>query len=760
MKIFLTILTVFFYFTVFSQEKTSAATPYISEAKQALEAGDPYLAERALDKAFKVDGENLELLHLFGTTLLRINEYQRASEILFKAYNADEENNYPELIHLLGRAQKSAGLFRKALETYELIYSETSQDPKSAEHKHAVKEISTIKRLIDGDFEGIETPFYNLEKVNSVESDFAPLYLSEEEMLLSTSTGVFDAPELRGIVQKTASKKGKDWKLGNELPPNINKPGYLSANAAFSTDSSALFFTLCKSSSECLIYSSKRNGQGYGISRPIKIESDAQLMSHPYPFRSKAGREGLLFTSNMNGGYGGMDIWLAWKDSIGNYGKPINLGASVNTSSNEISPFYLPKKDLLFFSSQWHGGIGEQDIFYTYTPDLKRFSQIINLEKPFNSPANDTYFKLDKKLTKGLLVSNREGGKKGRYKTCCNDIYEFDYPFDSIHGNYEQLMAQLLDTIQYKQLDKTPSILQEVSEIVDSLRNMLPVPLYFHNDEPNPKTTKRFTDIDYDSCFNSYMSLKQLYLEKNPDAKVSDFFKNTLPSSFQTFNNFLATLKRLYQITPYPVVISVRGYASPLAKSDYNIYLSERRISSVQNYFNAQNIVPDSLKDAVGWATNPYGESTADKSVSDDYFDQKQSVFSIGAVMERRVEIQWLQLDKTRILRDTTPTQPNEIETLFYPLGKIKPNQVKKAVIALYNPYPEELNISEIRNSCGCTDIHLEDYRIKKEGSIPVELEIIGKDIEGEYSLELMFYPASTEQKPIRVVLGLTVDPN
>ena len=93
----------------------------------------------------------------------------------------------------------------------------------------------------------------------------------------------------------------------------------------------------------------------------------------------------------------------------------------------------------------------------------------------------------------------------------------------------------------------------------------------------------------------------------------------------------------------------------------------------MQNYFNSQNVLPaNSPKDVLSWVQNPYGESKSAKNVSDNYYDQKNSIYSIGAMLERRVEIQWLQLNRSRILRDTVKTaKQDQIKTLFYPLGRI-----------------------------------------------------------------------------------------
>ncbi len=81
--------------------------------------------------------------------------------------------------------------------------------------------------------------------------------------------------------------------------------------------------------------------------------------SHPYLFNND---HSLLFASNMSGGFGGYDIYVAhWDKNLSMWGKPINLGAHVNTKGDEISPSIF--QDMLIFSSNGHFGFGGYDVY-------------------------------------------------------------------------------------------------------------------------------------------------------------------------------------------------------------------------------------------------------------------------------------------------------------------------------------------------------------------------------------------------------------
>ena len=73
----------------------------------------------------------------------------------------------------------------------------------------------------------------------------------------------------------------------------------------------------------------------------------------------------LLFTSNRSGGYGGLDIYMSERDSLGDWGPAVNLGPTVNTPFNEETPFLDKTDKVLFFSSRGHFSMGGHDIFYS-----------------------------------------------------------------------------------------------------------------------------------------------------------------------------------------------------------------------------------------------------------------------------------------------------------------------------------------------------------------------------------------------------------
>lgn len=124
----------------------------------------------------------------------------------------------------------------------------------------------------------------------------------------------------------------------------------------------------------------------------------------------------LYFSSDRPGGFGGMDIWKVEKNGT-TWGAPVNLGAGINTSQNEVFPF-IHADGTLFFSSNGHGTTGGGDIFFSKTYNGEYVSPV-SLGTKFNTNSDDFGFIIDRDKKNGYFSSNRDGGS-GQ-----DDIYSF-----------------------------------------------------------------------------------------------------------------------------------------------------------------------------------------------------------------------------------------------------------------------------------------------------------------------------------------------
>lgn len=133
--------------------------------------------------------------------------------------------------------------------------------------------------------------------------------------------------------------------------------------------------------------------------------------SYAHPSVSEDGNT-LYFSSDMPGGYGGMDLYRVTRTN-GRWGTPFNLGPAVNTLEDEVFPFFV--NSTLYFSSNGHGGLGGLDILISHET-VNGFGPPENAGYPINSFSDDLSYTTDSLQREGYFASARSGN---------DDLYSF-----------------------------------------------------------------------------------------------------------------------------------------------------------------------------------------------------------------------------------------------------------------------------------------------------------------------------------------------
>ncbi|MFA9220674.1 MAG: DUF1573 domain-containing protein, partial [Sediminibacterium sp.] len=379
----------------------------------------------------------------------------------------------------------------------------------------------------------------------------------------------------------------------------------------------------------------------------------------------------------------GKYIWIA-RETKGVWGKPFNAGGRVNTIDDEISPFYF--KDRLYFTSTWYEGFGGWEIYYS-NGKPGSFQRPENAGRGLNSNYNDWGLSFNPEKGIAFFSSDRPLDDGSKFPPCCTDLYAATWPMKE-----EEIMKT-----------KTDSLYTSLYE----LNKVLPVKLYFHNDEPNPDSNDTATAFTYSETFEEYLKLKETYIRKlgkeqgateSTDEEVDAFFENQVQQGMTDLMLFEDLLKKEL-LAGNTVKVTVRGFASPRAASDYNRRLSLRRIASLKNKWKKEEVFQKAFESkTLEIIPLPFGENQSKAGVSDDLKNEKKSIYSKGARLERRIEIESVSINKKE-----EATAKLEVGSGIVYLGRVAKGSFTTKEITISNSGNSELKIDNVEASCGCT---------------------------------------------------------
>ena len=149
--------------------------------------------------------------------------------------------------------------------------------------------------------------------------------------------------------------------------------------------------------------------------KPFQHNSEEFSSGHP---TVSADGSRLYFVSDRPGGKGGTDLYVCtWQRNT--WGRPVNLGAQINTAGDEMFPFIHPS-GVLYFASNGRGGLGGLDI---YRVDLSqgKEAKVYNLGYPINSSRDDFGLITDEAEQTGFFSTNRNAEPGD------DNIYHFRY---------------------------------------------------------------------------------------------------------------------------------------------------------------------------------------------------------------------------------------------------------------------------------------------------------------------------------------------
>lgn len=232
--------------------------------------------------------------------------------------------------------------------------------------------------------------------------------------------------ERRGIVNVIlfSKKDGDKWLPPVDITDRINA-GEDCSTCSLNKDGNELFLYKIDNYDGNIYSSEYVNGEWTPVKKLNRNINTKYFESHA---SVSSDGERLYFTSNRDGGNGGLDIYMSEKDATGDWGPAINLGTTINTKYNEDTPFVTLNDSMLYFSSEGHSSMGGYDNFksqkqgsFWKTPQ--------NLGSPINTTDDDRFFKPANNGKNGYYAMTTEYKKKEIFylnigSTGLNKIFE------------------------------------------------------------------------------------------------------------------------------------------------------------------------------------------------------------------------------------------------------------------------------------------------------------------------------------------------
>lgn len=445
------LLLLFFCLTFgFSQKGKESYGQSIADGESAMKEGDYGKAGDAFLNAWKQKQTKWDALYQAAENFYLARDYVKAADAYTKCAN-EIKDDYMDL--KIGRTLKQSGKPREAIPFFESFI-------KSYKGKDLLSYQTIVKNDIEGCRMASTSPSLNPavkillpDQLNSRLFDFGPIPFGEDLLYFSSTKAgkskIYRSQYLDGQWTKAEPAKG--------FPKMEDKH---IANGTFGADNKRFYFTICQLPEDvktglqtiCQIYVMTKKDKGWSEPVPLRDYINVPSTNVTHPFVYTQGKfEVLLFSSNRTGGEGGMDLWYTTRELSStdiDFTMPVNLGPAVNSPGDELTPFYDPLKNTLFFSSNGKVGYGGMDIFSAQGTNTS-WTNVQNLGLPYNSEADDMYYVSTISGQKGFLVSNRAYGDEKK-STRHEDIFTFTTSTTEM-----VLKGKLLDTESKLPLQET-----------------------------------------------------------------------------------------------------------------------------------------------------------------------------------------------------------------------------------------------------------------------------------------------------------------
>lgn len=258
------------------------------------------------------------------------------------------------------------------------------------------------------------------DSVNVFQLQYFPVLTADESQMVFTRR-VSAAPDADEDLVMTTRRADGSWTAPVSVSANINSPGN-EGTCTISADGRMLIFTSCggrRGYGNCDLFQSQKTGTTWSV--PVNLGPAINSAAwESQPSLSADGRV-LFFVSDRKGGQGGRDLYVSYRQDNGRWTPGENLGKTINTGYDDISPFIHASNRVLFFSSNGRPGFGGYDVYRTEKTETG-WSEPANLGYPINNFQDQFSMFVTPDGARGYYAHEEEGQQNTSF------IYQFEIP--------------------------------------------------------------------------------------------------------------------------------------------------------------------------------------------------------------------------------------------------------------------------------------------------------------------------------------------
>ncbi len=628
------ILSTFIFASFYSNAQAPIQTEGLKDAQlkrfaqNAIRLGDTYSAIAYYEAFLENNPNSFENWYAIAVLYRQARDYQK-SEKAYKIIVEYQLNKFPDAQFYYARMLKANGNYESA----KAEYTKFTTSKNNAE----IENIKQLKKLAKAEIAGCDTAIelskgkYSAlvkhlnESINKAHIESSPLLLDSNTLIYGSlneeELDLYDIEKKDSIpVRKLfiAKLENKEWNGGKVLKGPINEKNVNVGNGALSQDGKRLYFTKCKPNFKgnmiCRIYVATKERDAWSEPKDLGNNVNSEEFTSTMPaigIDSKKNQEVVYFVSDrIQSSKGGLDIWYTTFDSKKKiYKDPKNLGGTINTVGDEITPSFDIENKTLYFSSDGFPGLGELDIFQSIG-EIKTWSVPENIGAPFNSSADDIYYVKGKnnKEKSGFFVSNRKGGISLMNETCCDDIYEFtdpQYLNIFIAGKIIEVSSDSLEK-SIAPVTRTPVSLFKINK--DSTESLLKTTMTNEKGEYSFKVEQgknykvlaegqgflnKKIEVSTDTITKSDTIRTDIGIKQTPKGSIiiSNIYYETAKADLrQESQESLNTELVVLLIDNPKLIIEISSHTDDVGTNDYNQKLSQARAESVVNHIIGHGI--------------------------------------------------------------------------------------------------------------------------------------------------------------------------